>query len=235
VDFKCTTDILTGFIQTRNGNMASQYQHRQFFRRVPNELLARYFESRDTDLGVDFGKLKETEVEPVFQAFTTLPEEQQAAMEVDFQDINALANDGGIDALRNEAAFYEDETFPEEISTIDGLHAKAMWAFLHKPEYWKGASALLHADTVAGRSWKKRNDLPHVPPNVDEEDIQQLEKAISHYFNKTEGRGRNCKGGTLPQGRDGKGVFLRLPGRLRPVWRRVGTQQSHHSFPASGL
>jgi len=110
--------------------MASQYQHRQFFRRVTNELLARYFESRNTDLGVDFGKLNETEIEPVFQAFTAQSEEQQADMEVDFQDINALANDGGIDALRNEAAFYEDGAFPEEISTIDGYHAKAMWAFL---------------------------------------------------------------------------------------------------------
>jgi len=42
--------------------MASQYQHRQFFRRVPNALLARYFEARDTDLGVDFATLTETQV-----------------------------------------------------------------------------------------------------------------------------------------------------------------------------
>jgi hypothetical protein len=47
--------------------MASQYQHRQFFRPVPNRLLADYFESRDTDLGVDFGQLKETEIEPIFE------------------------------------------------------------------------------------------------------------------------------------------------------------------------
>ena len=103
--------------------MASQYQHRQFFRRVPNALLARYFEARDTDLGVDFASLTETQVEPIFEAFTALPEERQAAMEVDFQDINALATDGGIKALCNEAAFYEDETFPDAISAIDGYHS----------------------------------------------------------------------------------------------------------------
>jgi hypothetical protein len=132
--------------------MASQYQHRQFFRRVPNALLAQYFEARVAGLGVELGKLKETEVEPIFEAFTALPEDQQADMEIDFQDINALASDGS-----NEAAFREDKTFPEAISTIDGYHAKAMWVFLHKPKYWKGASALLHADTLAGRFWKKRN------------------------------------------------------------------------------
>jgi len=215
--------------------MAAQYQHRQFFRRVPNALLARYFESRVTDLNVDFGKLKETEVEPVFQAFTALAEEQQAIMEVVFQDINALASDGGIDALRNEAAFYEDDTFPEEISTIDGLHAKAMYAFLHKPEYWKGASALLHADTVAGRSWKKRNDLPHVPPHVDEGDIKQLEKAISHYFNKTEGRGRNCKVEPYRKVETGKEYFFAYPedyGQSGVEWERnnLTTRSRHPAF-----
>ncbi len=35
----------------------------------------------------------------------------------------------------------EDETFPEEISTIVGLHANAMKAFFHGPEYWKGVQA----------------------------------------------------------------------------------------------
>ena len=79
--------------------MAGQYQHRQFFRRVPNTLLALYFDSKNADIGVDFGKLMGKEVEPVFHAFTALSEEQQAAMEVDFQDINALASEGGIEAL----------------------------------------------------------------------------------------------------------------------------------------
>lgn len=65
--------------------MASQYQHPQFFRRVPNALLALYFETMDAALSVDFGKLTETEVEPVFEAFTALPEEQQAVMEVNYQ------------------------------------------------------------------------------------------------------------------------------------------------------
>lgn len=44
--------------------MASQYQHRQFFRRLPNALLARYFDSRDVSLDVDFGELTETQVTP---------------------------------------------------------------------------------------------------------------------------------------------------------------------------
>lgn len=75
----------------------------------------------------------------------------------------------------------------------------------------EGASALLHADTVAGRFWKKRNDLPKVPPHVEDEDIRKLEKAISHYFNKTEGRGRNCKVEPYRKVETGKEYFFAYP------------------------
>ena len=215
--------------------MASQYQHRQFLRRVPNALLARYFESKESDLGLDFGKLKESEVELIFLAFTALPEEQQAAMEVDFQDINALASDAGMGTLLNEAEFYGDTSFPEEISAIDGYHAKAMWAFLHKPAYWKGASAILHADNVSGRFWKKRNDLPGVPPHVDEEDIQELAQGISHYFNKAEGRGRNCKVEPYRKVETGKEYFFAYPedyGQSGVEWERnnLTTRSRHPAF-----
>ena len=215
--------------------MATQYQHRQFFRRVPNALLACYFEDRGVNLNLDFEKLTETQVEPLFEAFTALPEERQATMEVDFQDVNALATDGGVEALLNEAEFYQDETFPEDISAIDGYHAKAMWTLLHKPKYWKGASALLHADTVAGRFWKKRNDLPKVPPHVDEEDIDQLAKSISHYFNKTEGRGRNCKVEPYRKVETGKEYFFAYPedyGQSGVEWERnsLTTRSRHPAF-----
>ncbi len=66
--------MLTGFVQTGNENMANQYQNRQSFSQVSNELLARYFEARDVDLDVGFGELTET----IFETFIALPEEQHA-------------------------------------------------------------------------------------------------------------------------------------------------------------
>ena len=53
--------------------MAGQYSHLQFFRRTPNALLARYFQEKHGVLKeIAFDKLKETGVEPIFQAVTTL-------------------------------------------------------------------------------------------------------------------------------------------------------------------
>ena len=54
--------------------MACQYSHRQFFRQVPKALIGRYFqEKRNVLKEIAFDQLKETEVEPIFQAFTALP------------------------------------------------------------------------------------------------------------------------------------------------------------------
>ena len=172
--------------------MASQYSHLQFFRRVPNPLLEKYFLSRNVVLGLDLAKLKPTEVEPILDAFMLLDSTQQAEIEAEFQDIHALSTEGGIRALVDEADFHGDEGFAGELASLEGFHAKVMWAFLEKPLYWRGATMFLHADNVSPSYWKKRNDLPRIPPCVEDEDIEALARAISVLFAR-EGRGKNCK------------------------------------------
>lgn len=172
--------------------MASQYSHLQFFRRVPNSLLGRYFVSRGATLNIELENLKEADVEPVLAAFLTLSTEQQAEFEAEFQDVHALACEGGIAALVDEADFHADDTFVTDLAEIGGFHAKVMWAFLEKPAYWRGATMFLHADNVSASYWKKRNDLPKLPPHVDDADTEALAAAISELFIR-EGRGKNCK------------------------------------------
>jgi hypothetical protein len=58
--------------------MAGQYSHLQFFRRTPNALLARYFREKHSVLQeIGFDKLKETEVEPIFQGLMALSDDKQ--------------------------------------------------------------------------------------------------------------------------------------------------------------
>jgi len=174
--------------------MAGQYSHLQFLRRTPNALLARYFQEKHSVLReIAFDKLKETEVEPIFQALMALPDEKQAQIEAECQDIDAMACQGGVTALTDEADFHQDKAFPAAISRIDGFHGAAIWAFLEHPTYWTGATLFLQADNIAESLWKKRSDLPHLPPLVENEDAERLAKAISKYFHTREGRGRNCK------------------------------------------
>jgi len=190
--------------------MATQYQHLHFFRKMPNADLARYFESRKVALGVDLTELKENDSEAIFQAFKALSEEQQATIEAEFQAINALAFDGGIKALVDEAAFHDkDDSFAKSIAEITGFHPKVMWAFLEKRSYWRGASRFLHADNVSPSFWKKRIDFPPAHPCVEDEDIAELEDAISSFFYSKWGKGRNCK--VEPFRRHNKEYFFAYP------------------------
>jgi len=188
--------------------MASQYSHLQFFRRVPNTLLSKYFASRGTVLDVALEKLKPTEVEPLLNAFMALDGARQAEIEAEFQDIHALSCEGGVGALLDEAAFHGDDAFTEALAKQEGFHAKVMWAFLEKPLYWRGATMFLHADNVSPSYWKKRNDLPRLPPHVEDADIEALATAISGLFTK-EGRGKNCK--VEPYRRHDREYFFAYP------------------------
>jgi len=79
-----------------------------FSRRVPYSQLADYFKLKNVDVGANFSELKEKEVKQIFHAFIALPEDKQTTIEVEFQDINAMACGGGIAALVDEAAFHAD-------------------------------------------------------------------------------------------------------------------------------
>ncbi len=189
--------------------MAGQYSHKQFFRKVPNKQLAAYFSSRNISLELDFKELKESDVDLIFASFNDLSEEQQGVIEAEFQDVHAMACDAGIQALIDEASFHQDDEFAEQVASIEGQHAKAMWALLEKELYWRGATMFLHADNVSYSYWKKRNDLPNIPPNVDDDDIQLLANEISDYFRSAEGRGKNCK--VEPYRRHQKEYFFAYP------------------------
>jgi len=48
--------------------MAAQYSNKQFFRKTPSQYLARYYETNQIQLAVDFNEFKETTVEPIQEA-----------------------------------------------------------------------------------------------------------------------------------------------------------------------
>ena len=174
--------------------MARQYSPTQFFRLVPNALLQRYFQEKQNALHeLKFKDLKETKVDIIFQAFIALPPEQQARIEAELQEIDTMSCQGGVTSLIDEAHFHGDTIFPEDLSQIEGFHGKTMWTFIEHPEYWAGATLFLHSDNISESMWKKRKDLPHLSPKLEDSDIEGLSTAISDYFHNKEGRGRNCK------------------------------------------
>lgn len=187
----------------------AQYSNRQFFRHTPNHYLASYFSSKGIDVETDIAQLKETDIDALQGVINQLDDTQKANVEADFQGVNALACEGGIMALIDEARFHGDDEFIETVAAVSGFHAKAFYAFLNKPSYWQGAARFLHADNVSASYWKKRNDLPNTPPHVEDDDIGALATAISNFFYHNEGRGKNCV--VEPYRRNHKEYFFAYP------------------------
>ncbi len=135
--------------------MARQYSPTQFFRCVPNALLARYFQEKHGVLReIDFGKLRESDADTIFQAFMESPDDKQAEIEAECQDIDVMACQGGATALADEADFHGDTDFPEGLAKIDGFHGKAM---VHLPV--KGMRA-----TCGGPLWRRYLRLSELLP-----------------------------------------------------------------------
>ncbi len=175
--------------------MTRHYSTRDFFRQMPNALLARYFVSREVLAGFDFTAIRETKIEPLFEAWMAVPEARRAKLEVELREISDMSNEKGVKAIIDEALFHLDEgdkhaAFVESLMALPGHHDRSMTTFLDYPELWRGSTRLYHADTLS--YWRKRKNLPKVNARTEAANIEALSDAIKAYFFATDGRAKNC-------------------------------------------
>jgi hypothetical protein len=174
--------------------MSKHYSPKRFFREVPVDYLVRYFKQKQLLAEFDFNQWKESGVEALNAALEALPEELRNGVEQDFNEIDALACEGGIKAILDDVDWYgETSALLPGIESRKSFHEKAFWVFLEHPKYWPVANAFFHADTIHTKFWRKRINLPKSPAHVAPENIGQLEKNLVKFFHDKEGRGKNCK------------------------------------------
>lgn len=175
--------------------MARHYTNKDFFRQMPNAMLARYFQGRELFDDLDFSAMKEGKPDELFAAWLTLTEAQRNAMDAEFRGIFDMSCEKGFRAIIDEAEFQMDEdeftAWVEKLSAIPGHFERAMLVYLDHNACWKGATRFYHADTLSSY-WRKRKNLPRKKAETDDASIQELAGRIRTYFHHTEGRGNNC-------------------------------------------
>ena len=175
--------------------MARHYATRDFFRQMPNHLLARYFHARGVLRGLDIAAMPEPQPDALWAAWLTLDDTQRQAMDAAFQDIAALSGEKGCRAILDDAAWHfatdpvAHAAFVEQFASLAHHGARAMTTFLDHPACWRRATRFFHAEALP--AWRKRTHLPHVPAAVDEASLEALAAGLSTYFRRTEGRGVN--------------------------------------------
>lgn len=176
--------------------MAQHYSTRNFFRQIPNALLARYFQEQGLFCDMDFSAMKEGRPDELFKAWLALPDNQRNKMDAEFRDIFEMSCEKGSKAIIDEATWQLRDTpdslttFVEKLSGLSNHYERAMVTFLDHNVCWRGATFFYHADTLS--HWRKRKNLPKRKAAVDEASLHQLEALICNYFHHTEGRGKNC-------------------------------------------
>jgi hypothetical protein len=178
--------------------MTRHYSTRDFFRQMPNALLARYFAGRAVFGGLDFASMSETRHDDLFAAWLVLPEIDRNAMDAEFRDIFDMSCEKGCRAILDEAQWHLAQdadpnasiAFAEKLAALVNHFERAMVTYLDHNPFWRGATHFYHADTLS--HWRKRKNLPHNAASVDAASIQTLANSIRTYFHHTEGRGNNC-------------------------------------------
>jgi hypothetical protein len=176
--------------------MSRHYSTRDFFRQMPNRLLARYFSERGVLIELDFAILKETQPDDLFTAWLALPETERNTIDAEFREIFAMSCEKGLHAILDEAEWHLRDTpekhtkLVETLAALGNHYERAMVAFLDHTKFWRGAALFYHADTLP--YWRKRKGLPQQAASVHEDGRQALAGSISNYFHRTEGRGKNC-------------------------------------------
>ena len=176
--------------------MARHYSTRSFFRQIPNNLLARYFEGRGLFGDLDFAAMKETQPDELFAVWTELPEDRRNSMGAEFREIFEMSCEKGVWAILDEARWqWRDDpdrltAFVERLSALPGHYHRAIIIFLDHLKCWRGATRFYHADALP--YWRKRKHLGHRPAAVDKASLEQLAYLIRTYFHRSEGRGKHC-------------------------------------------
>jgi hypothetical protein len=162
-------------------------------RRINNVLLAVYANNRGLFPDLDIMGLKQTQIEPIYQAIQELETIQREKIEYDLRNVAIMADKRRIQQLHKALKFGghdfpATELYEKQRSSYD----KSMWTFLHHPAIFDGVLKYSFPFTEQ-RHWYKFPYLSGHPPTIDQAARDKLSHAIGRYFREYDGRGKHCK------------------------------------------
>jgi len=173
--------------------MAKPFDPRKVLKHIANPLLQEFFVDKRGELSdVPWDELTEHKIEPVFEAWQSLPDKEQLEVQIILRDINELADHRGLSVLAEEIRWRCPER-ADEFKAQESKADKAMWVFLNVPAAFEEAALFARADALAaGRFWVKRNSLPKKSLVVDDGMKKKLAAALTAFYGPVQMRGRFC-------------------------------------------
>lgn len=169
------------------------FDPRKLLKQISNPLLQQFFVSRGELLDVDWEFLTKHKIEPVFEAWQDLPDDERHAIQLVLQDIYYLSRPLGSSVLLEQIRWKMPELV-EQFSVQVNLQDKAMFVHLHAPELMDLAAQFARSDQLAGgRSWQRFKSLPSVTPKTTRKQLSNFAGSITNYYGPKQMRGRCCE------------------------------------------
>ena len=171
--------------------MTRTYSLATFFRMIPNVTLKAFFEKYNISTReINWKYLKQREVQPLIHQFRELPRETQIELEGIFQDVFELSCESGFEALQQAAKVFDERLWLQLFAKKPSLYSVAFWAWTAYRPMFDHALASHRAQKLSW--WRKRDGLPMVTPEWNDEVKLALETALENYFVENQKRGEVC-------------------------------------------
>jgi hypothetical protein len=169
-----------------------QHNPRTVLRQVPNLLLARFFSRHIGFSEFDWSRIKETQIEPIYECWQRMPETDRHPIGSLLRQVQALANPHGTTTLVTTARDCGLD-IRLEVCAMKNAYERAFWCMLEHPEVFHHGRTLAHIDSMPQKSREKWTGLPQQAIEVTAETLARLEGAIREYYQRLDGRGLACR------------------------------------------
>lgn len=166
------------------------YAPHDILRRIDNVLLAEYARRHELFAELEIAKLKQTEVDPIYEAIQSLEPVTRERVLQDLRNVAIVADKRRIQRLFS-ALQHEGIAFPE-FNRIRANFDKAIWALLNHPATFDGVLKYTFPFTDQ-RHWQRFIYPAGHTPAMDEDARERLCNGIKAHFRKYDGRSEHCR------------------------------------------
>ena len=170
--------------------MTRHFSFATTLRRTPSAQLHVFFQTLGIDMPISWDKLKSREIVPIIHCFEKLPRSSRQQVEGFLREINSLACQDGLNALREAAAIEQIGPWETTFKASATFHSRAMWFWTEHPRVFEKALAIQMLNRISW--WRRIGGLPRIHPRFTEERKRELERKLQSFFRCRQGRGELC-------------------------------------------
>ena len=201
----------------------SEFNINSVFRQIHRPLLKEYFGNRAPNMDINWNAVGERNVDALFNAFKTLPDDQRIRIAGEMNDVHEIANNKNSSPVIQSLINLSGLNTPPDFSDWP-LPDKALWLLLNGDEKLnKSIFQFTEVESISDRLWLVLPLVQGAPDQIkyDAKRMTTLRESVSAFVFRHRGHGKNCIIDPVDRGDLGEEYFFIYydkPKRIIPQW-----------------